>query len=187
MFENIKNVNLNFSNCDNCPKTCCKNILIPLILDDFKSVYKNFPIIFAYMNDELRVLILLGNNWCRYLKEDGCSIYQNRPPSCKIYPISPFFEDFYVDISCEAVGVEGEFLCSSSGFNSNFYHHRLENFVEKYSKTVKFLKSIENDIVEMGDIENIKIYKYGGENRDSYIQMHLESLNYHHFNQFFVK
>lgn len=178
MFKNIKEVNLNFNSCDNCPKTCCKNILIPLILEDFELVYKNFPIIFAYISNELRVLILLGNDGdkCRYLSESGCTIYEERPPSCKMYPISPFFEDFYVDTACEAVGESGEFLCSKDGFNKSFYHPRVESFTDKYFQTQKFLLSIENDIEKIGEVKGVEIYKYSGGSQNKYINMHKTSL-----------
>ncbi len=178
MFKNIKDVNLNFSNCQNCPDTCCKNMLIPLILEDFKFVYKIFPIVFAYINSELRVFILLSDDGegCRYLGQKGCEIYEKRPPSCKIYPISPFFEEFYVDTNCEAVGENGEFLCSNKGFNQKFNHPRLKNFKDKYSQTEKFLISIENSIEKIGYIKEIEIYKYSGEVESNYIKMHKFSL-----------
>ena len=181
MFKNIKEVNLNFNGCQSCPDTCCKDkLLIPLVLEDFEFVYENFPIVFAYLNDKLRVFILLSNDGkgCRYLGEKGCGIYEKRPPSCKIYPLSPFFEEFYVDTSCEAVGENGEFLCSNKGFNQKFYHSRLENFKDKYTKTEKFLFSIDNNIKKIGNIKEIGIYKYSGEVESEYIKMHNSSLKY---------
>jgi Fe-S-cluster containining protein len=183
LFVNIKDVkNLHFSNCEGCTESCCsapKVSLAPLILDDFEEVYKNFAIQFGYINHELKALFVInsGEGSCKYLEDNKCSIYDSRPPTCKMFPISPFYEEFYINTSCQAVNVHnGEWLCSEGEFSDSFFHKRVENFVEKLDNTKDFLFSIEDDLIPSIEVKGIQLYNYSGTIKNSYIDMHKSSI-----------
>eukprot|EP01029_Cantina_marsupialis_P018837 TRINITY_DN435_c0_g1_i1.p1 TRINITY_DN435_c0_g1~~TRINITY_DN435_c0_g1_i1.p1 ORF type:complete len:122 (+),score=1.66 TRINITY_DN435_c0_g1_i1:35-367(+) len=99
MFVDIKKIDTQyFSTCENCKTDCCsfpKVSLAPLILEDFEYVYEKFLIQFAYINKELRVLMVInrGEGSCAYFKDSMCSIYEKRPPACRMFPISPYFKE----------------------------------------------------------------------------------------------
>jgi len=183
MFVNIKDVNYRFSNCQECKTSCCsgdKFFLIPLILEDFELVYKNFPILFISLNDEFRAVIILNQdgNACKYLKDGKCQIYEQRPPACKIYPITPYYDEFFVDSSCDAVNEDkGEFLCSSEGFSKSFYHRRLDSFLPKYEESLSFFKTLENQCKSAFQMREIEFFIFDSELENEYIAMHKESLS----------
>ena len=121
-------------------------MFIPLILDDFRFVYKFFPIVFTKISNELRAVILLGENGCRYLQNGVCTIYDDRPPSCRIYPLTPYFDKIMIDDNCPSVGDVGEFLADETEISQKNRSERLVEFGDKYAKTVEFLDSIQNDL-----------------------------------------
>jgi len=187
MYKKITDVDLKFSGCDDCPKSCCTAEhgypLAPLILEDFEDTYKRFPILFANINQIFKAVFILhdGISDCQFLDENKkCKIYDSRPASCIMYPISPLFDEIVVDIDCHGVGNSGEFLCNSSGFNKNFHHKRVDGFYEKLSKTQKFLNAIRFHVEYVLTIQDIKLYKYIGEplkEYEKFLDMHYESLS----------
>lgn len=191
MYKMIAEVGeLKFDNCDGCEKNCCTPqggfSLAPLILDDFEEVYERFPILFAYVNQVFKVVIILNNGKsdCIYFDRSKmlCGIYDNRPPACIMYPISPLFDDICVDTSCKAVGKEGSFLCNKDGFSKNFHHKRVDGFLEKLKYTQKFLNQTRFNIKKVTNIMDIDLYKFDGkgeidEEFDKYIDIHLSSLS----------
>jgi Fe-S-cluster containining protein len=187
LFVNLKTIdNLYFSNCDNCTESCCsapKVSIAPLILEDFKEVYKNFAIQFAYINDEFKaqMIINIGDGNCKYLVDNRCIIYNDRAPVCHMYPMSPYYQDFYIDTACPAITTDsskGEWICNSEGFSSNFYHKRVENFLQKLGDTKRFLNLIEDDIEPSVMIQGIQLYRYVGALKNEYIDMYNESLKH---------
>jgi Fe-S-cluster containining protein len=88
--------NLCFEGCEGCGAKCCASNLIFLTLYDFEIVSKHFPIFFRVKDGKLSIIIFfynkIGNNIenkkCIYLKNDLCSIYENRPYACKSFPFS---------------------------------------------------------------------------------------------------
>lgn len=169
-----------FSGCNGCVE-CCKYPFIPLVLDDFKFVYEYFPIVFAYINKELRVLILLSDGEkCRYLKDGICSIYENRPPSCKMYPISPFFGSLLLDYSCPSVGDMGTFLIRNGEVGESNYHERVDNFEEKLAATSEFLVHAEPNLKNIGSFKNIQLFVLGGDLDEyaEFVDMHRRSLRF---------
>ncbi|MEA1916548.1 MAG: YkgJ family cysteine cluster protein [Campylobacterota bacterium] len=172
-----------FKGCSGCENHCCDGSRFkfsPLILDDFNEVHEKFPIVFAYLNNELRALMLLAkdDSTCKYYINSCCSIYESRPPACQIYPMSPYYEDVIVDTSCHGTGETGDLLATSNSINSSFYHDRFENFNTKFENTKEFLKIIEKDLIKFGTNSGIDIYKYVANcNENIYLKMHKESLN----------
>lgn len=152
--------------------------LIPLILDDFIEVYENFKIYFAKIEELFTPVMQLAevDSGCKYFKNSICTIYEKRPPGCRLYPISPYFDDILVDLSCKAVGNQGMFLASKDKISSNFYHKRLENFNNKREETMKFIESIKDDLILEKILSNIELYICNKKIDDIYIKMHQKSL-----------
>jgi len=186
-FVNIKSDNLHFYGCSSCEGHCCNGAkgyaAAPLILEDFEEVYKNFPILFSLKEETLSAYVLLndGKNYCHYYVDHQCSIYEQRTPACKLYPISPYFEQIFVDTACPSVGSDvGYSLCKDGTLNSAFSTKRLENFVEKLKATRTFLESIKNlDHFEyVGELAGISLLKYTQPSDNKYIKMHVASLKH---------
>lgn len=186
-FVNIKSHNLYFNGCSACEGNCCNGAkgfaASPLILEDFEDVYKNFPILFSVNGEDLVAYVLLndGKGHCKYYVDHKCSIYDQRTPACKLYPISPYFEHILVDTECPAISTQsGKVLCKDGVLHSAFYTKRLENFVEKRDATKVFLESIKQveDFEYVGEILGLPLLKYIKPSDSPYIQMHLESLKH---------
>jgi len=183
MFIPVKDVgDVYFTGCATCTNRCCeggKFSLAPLILDDFERVYKNFEIFFGYVDTNLKALMVLNRgrtDVCKYLENGVCTIYENRPPACKLYPLSPYYDEIYVDSSCEAVSRSGDFLVSPEKINPSFNDERLENFSSKLQKTNSWLETIKDDLEEVDEIMGIRLLKYVGKIDDKYLSMHLSSM-----------
>jgi Fe-S-cluster containining protein len=182
---------LKFSNCDGCEKNCCTAngnfSLAPLILNDFEEVYTKFPILFAYMGQTFKCVMLINNGKddCIYFDKNSkkCTIYEKRPPACILYPISPLFDDICVDVDCKAVGYEGEFLCNKDGFSKNFYHPRMDNFYKKLQNTQKFLNQVRFETKKNINLLGIDLFELNDDIPDLddefkiFIKMHKESLS----------
>jgi len=181
-FVSIKDIeSVYFDNCSGCLENCCsgKNFkLIPLILEDFIEVYEYFKIYFAKLEDYFTPVIQLAeeDSSCKYFKNSICTIYEKRPPGCRLYPISPYFDDILVDLSCKAVGNQGMFLASKDKISSNFYHKRLKNFNKKRVETIKFIESIKDELVLKKVVSNIELYICNKDIDNIYIKMHHKSL-----------
>lgn len=179
MFVNIEKLsNLKFNNCENCNK-CCEDkfLLAPLILDDFEEVYENFEIYFTKIEDSIKaVMLLTDGEKCKYLKDNKCLIYDKRPPACRIYPYSPYFDEIRLDISCDSVGLKGEeLILNKSDFKkSKFFHKRFENIKEKVIETEKLLEQYRDKLFYKKELKGIKLYVIEDDNR--YIQMHKKSI-----------
>ena len=181
-FISIKDIDsIYFDSCSGCLENCCsgKNFkLIPLILDDFIEVYENFKIYFAKIEEFFTPVMQLAevDSGCKYFKNSICTIYEKRPPGCRLYPISPYFDDILVDLSCKAVGNQGMFLASKDKISSNFYHKRLENFNKKRVETINFTQSLKDDLILEKTLSNIELYIYNKKIDNIYIKMHQKSL-----------
>jgi Fe-S-cluster containining protein len=163
MRENINNLSqLYFRGCENCSE-CCegKFFLAPLILEDFDKVKKYFEIRAIILDEIIPVMLLTdGKNPCKYLKDNRCSIYEERPPACKIYPFSPFYDDIFIDLSCPAVGDVGDKLPTNKKeyFKSDFFEERFINFKIKRENTINFMKC--QKLIFDKEIKGIKLYKF---------------------------
>jgi Fe-S-cluster containining protein len=139
----------------------------PLILEDIKKVYKYFPILVIFIPEPKLVIPLALEKSCPYLNEHKCTIYENRPPACKIYPYTPWYVEIFLDLSCKGIGIKGEKLpLTLNEFkNSKFYDERIENIEKKLNTTNQWLKK--QQIKFLTKINNIKIYKIR-KNNDSF-------------------
>ena len=165
MRENIEKLPpLYFKGCGDCSKCCeSKFFLAPLILEDFDKVKPYFEIRAVKLDEIIPVMILVEDEVCKYLENGKCSIYENRPPACKIYPFSPYFDDIFIDLSCDGIGDVGEKLPSTKNefFKSNFFEERIHNFKEKREKTIEFMKK--QTLIFDKEIKGIKLYKFEGD------------------------
>ena len=176
MYVDINKIELlKFNNCLDCIECCKTKLMAPLVLDDFKKVYKYFPILIAKL-DTFRPVMLLSNGIsCPYIKDNLCSIYENRPPACKIYPFSPWYDKILLDLSCKGVGIKGESLpLNNKEFKkSKFYEERFEDIIFRLKKTNNW---INNTFFSFYDkILNIKFYKVYKSN-DLYSSLAIKSL-----------
>ena len=148
MRENIKKLpQLYFKGCGDCSERCeGKFFLAPLILEDFQKVEPYFEIKAIKLEGEIVPVMLLtdGENPCKYLNKGKCKIYENRPPACKIYPFSPFYDELFLDLSCQAISYKETILklprTKNEFLNSQFFEERVIDFKEKREKTLKYMK-----------------------------------------------
>lgn len=175
-----------FSSCQACQQSCCDGgrfVLAPLVLDDFDAVYKNFLIAFAYVDGNLRVVMLISNKdkACQYYKDNLCTIYDSRPPACVMYPFTPYYDEVFIDSACEAVGYAGFELRQNEEklldqVHPSFYHERLVDFSQKLAKTELFLHTLEDKFEDMFEVQGIMLMKYKGSGEHKALQMHQDSL-----------
>jgi Fe-S-cluster containining protein len=187
-FLDTENKSFAFSSCEGCPARCCDGregtVFSQLILDDFEAVSKNFPILFTFGDlGYLKAVILFsdGKSFCPYIKDHKCTIYDERPSICRVYPLSPNVDDkVYIDDSCPAVSVNnGEKIVDTGEVTKNFSYPTLNNYQDKYLETHLELEKI-NDIKDfeiVANINNIAFYKYIGNIHSKYISHHISSLD----------
>ena len=179
--------NFTFNGCSTCEDCCSgkKFLIAPLILEDFVLVKDYFPILFGYIDYNLKCFILFsnGDSACPYLINNICSIYSNRPPACKTYPLSPFNDQVLCDTSCPAVQYKSDFpfgipFIENNKINQSFHPTRFDNFVSKYKKTKKWLDSIEDKLVYLNaELQGIKLFKLDPNlHSDEYSNLHFNSL-----------
>lgn len=186
-FVNIMERDFYFEGCDECDSRCCDGrqgfSLAPLVLEDFELVYRRFPILFAWLGGELKAVMMMndGQSACPYCIERRCTIYEARPPACRIYPLSPYYDELLIDTECPAVNSRklGQKIMQE-GKPVPFYHERLENFSSKLEKTKQFLDGINKpeDFQPVGTIGSLKLYRYIGPDESDLIRMHRDSLRH---------
>lgn len=187
-FVSIQTDDFHFSGCSTCKGECCNGakgfVAAPLILEDFEAVYRHFPILFSIHEERLRAFVLLndGKGYCPYYVNQQCSIYEERTPACKLYPVSPFFEHLYVDTQCSGINTHqmGTSLCHQGVLQSAFYTKRLENFVEKLEETYAFFKEIYHaeHFQYVGDVAGLALFVYTKQSDSPYLHLHQASLKH---------
>lgn len=177
MYANIKDFEkIHFSSCEGCEDSCCSSsmfIMAPLILEDIELVYNYFPIYFASIDDEIRLVIIMSGkeDHCPYLKDNKCAIYDSRPPTCHLYPLSPYFDEIFIDTACKAVGLDGIPISNGGEVTKEFYNKRFDNFLSKLNNTKQYISQRENELKYADEILGIKLYNYVGDLQDSYKEM----------------
>lgn len=186
-----------FSSCDGCPSKCCDGkegtIFSQIILDDFETVSNNFPILFTFGEMgylKANILFSDGNGFCPYIANHQCTIYDDRPSICRVYPLSPNLDDkIYIDDSCPAISSKfskdqvalpyGKDIVLDGKVTKNFNYPTLNNYQNKFIDTHLHLEQFNdiNDFEKIITINNISFFKYIGTSKDTYIKLHLSSLN----------
>ncbi len=196
-FTSTTNKTFSFSSCETCGAKCCNGkegtVYAQIILEDFKEVYKNFPILFIYgdLGFLKPVLILTnGKDFCKYLENFKCTIYEKRPSICKNYPLSPNLDNtIYIDELCPAVKEEStnNFIVQNNHINKIFIHNTLINYQEKYINTHFEFENFnkKEDFSLAITIKGINFFKYDKKSENPYMKMHQKSL-IHLQNSYFI-
>lgn len=193
-FQNTLKKEFYFSTCEICDAACCKGsngtIFSQLLLEDFKEVYENFPIVFVLGDlNYLKPVVLLTNGLdaCRYLsKKNLCSIYEKRPSVCKLYPLSPHLTNIpFIDLSCPAVGQNGDLMVKDAVLESRYSNIVFDNYEDKYIKMhFHFDKFNKKENLEFfGKIRGNEFFKFKEDFNDEFIKLHLSSLK--NFDEYF--
>lgn len=185
-FIDTQNADFTFNSCSLCDGMCCDGrrgtIFSQLILKDFHEVYENFPIAFLLGDlGYLKPVVLLtnGKEFCRYLKDSRCSIYEKRPSVCRIYPLSPHLTNTtFIDTLCPAVNRGGELIVKNGVVEEKFMQPSLDNYLDKYINMHEhFDKFNKKENLELLiTIGKEKFYRFKEDLGDEYIKLHLSSL-----------
>ena len=189
-FVPTSNKNYTFSSCDSCEAKCCNGsfgtLFSQIILEDFRN-FELFPILFVFGNlDFAKPVIILtnGTDFCRYLKNMKCSVYEKRPQVCKNYPMSPNLdEEIYIDLSCPSVKENGDSNFIKNFNNNNYFKNYKELYINTYFEFEKYKKE---DFKKLFTLRDIDFYAYLIDDENSYIKMHQKSL-VHLENDYFKK
>ena len=176
-----------FSSCEGCPSKCCDGkegtIFSQIILDDFETVSKNFPILFTFGEMgylKANILFSDGKSFCPYIVDHQCIIYNDRPSICRVYPLSPNLDDkVYIDDSCPAVNSGfGRDIVLDGKVTKDFIYPTLNSYQNKFIDTHLHLEQFnkKTNFKAVITIQNITFYKYIGMSNDKYINIHLSSL-----------
>ncbi|QKF81145.1 YkgJ family cysteine cluster protein [Halarcobacter ebronensis] len=189
MFIAVKKQTFYFGDCKNCEAKCCSGkdgiVFSQILLEDFEKVYKNFPIVFIFGNlGYIKPVILLtnGKDYCPYLKDFKCTIYENRPPVCRNYPLSGNLDNkIYIDINCPEVNTnyskEKKLIVRNEKLTPVFYNDLYFTYQDRYIQThEEFEKLNKNNFQEMITINNIKFFKYIGAINNNFLEYHKLSL-----------
>ena len=188
-FLDTTNKSFTFSSCDGCPSKCCDGkegtIYSQLILEDFEVVSKNFPILFTFGNMgylKANILFSDGKSFCPYIKNHQCTIYNERPSICRVYPLSPNIDNsIYIDDSCPAVNSEsGVSIVVDGKVTKNFDYPTLQDYQDKFIDTHLHFERFNNkkDFEKVLTINNIEFYKYIGIKKDLFMDLHISSINH---------
>lgn len=187
-FVDTANHTFTFSSCEGCPARCCDgregSIFSELLLEEFENVSKNFPILFTFGDlGFLKANILLSNgkDFCPYITDHRCTIYEERPNVCRNYPLSATIENkIYIDDSCPAINQEfGKVIVSDAKVEKEFDNGSLYNYQERFLKTYHYLEKYNDKRLfeEVVEINEIKFYRLNEDFDDSYLQLHIKSLD----------
>jgi len=187
-FISTQNRSFTFSSCDGCPARCCDgkqgSIFSQLLLEDFKTVSQNFPILFTFGDlGYLKANVLLsdGKNFCPYILNHQCTIYENRPNVCRNYPLSGNLDNqIYIDDSCPAIINEfGKDIVKDGIIQKEFDNETLHNYQEKFLDTHNYLNQFNHkeNFDKVITINNIDFYKYIKPSNDNYMKLHIKSLD----------
>jgi len=188
-FIETSNKIYNFSSCEICQANCCNGqkgtLFAQIILEDFKEVYENFPIVFIFGElGYIKPVVLLtnGNSFCKYLKEYKCTIYEKRPSICRVYPLSANIDNkIYIDELCPAVDEsfdENNYIVKDNAIHKNFDYKTLHEYQDKYIETFHELDQFnkKEDFSLAIQINGIQFFKFKKDVDNKYMQMHQKSL-----------
>ena len=194
-FNPLKNGSYSFGSCDTCDALCCdgsKEILFAqIILKDIKEITNYFPILFTIGSQGyIRPVVLLtnGKDFCRYINNFKCSIYENRPSICKTYPLSAHVDnEIYIDTTCPAVEQKNEKSIDNKKIYKQFDNHILNNYQDKYIETLSHFDSFnkKENLKLVITINETNFYKFDKKLNSKYVKLHQKSLK--HLNDNYYK
>lgn len=184
-FIQIKKLSFSFSSCETCEAKCCSGLygsnFSQLLLEDFQKVYKNFPILFTFGDlGYLKANVILSKEYeyCKYIKDNKCQIYENRPSVCRTYPLSPNIDnEIYIDTSCPAL-ISGDDFVKNGSINKKIDNSPFINYQDKFIDTHFYLEkfNIKEDFEIALNIKGMNFYKYTKTSNDKYMLFHKESI-----------
>jgi Fe-S-cluster containining protein len=190
-FTPIKNNSYTFSNCNSCEARCCDgklgSVFSQVILSDFEENYKNFPILFTFGDlGYLKPVIILSNgvDFCKYIENHKCTIYDKRPSICRAYPLSINIDNqVYIDTFCPAINDKKEdfkLITKSSKVQKDFDNKIFYEYQDKYIKTFYEFESFnkKEDFTLAITLKGMNFFKYNKSSTNKYMKMHLESLKH---------
>ncbi len=141
-FVPVKGRRFGFSGCAGCEAHCCDGrrgiVFSQIVLEDFEAVYRHFPILFIFGNLGFAkpvILLTNGRDFCPYLEDFRCTIYEERPSICRSYPLSPQIDNqLYIDQDCPAVGDRGAPIVTPEGIAPAFDVPTLQGYQERFLK-----------------------------------------------------
>jgi hypothetical protein len=187
-FISTENKSFTFSSCDGCPARCCDgregSVFSQLLLEDFELVSKNFPILFTFGDLgylKANVLLSNGEDFCPYIINHQCTIYESRPNVCRNYPLSGNLDNqIYIDDSCPAIHSEFcQDIVVDGIVQKAFDNETLHNYQEKFLDTHHYLEQFNHkeNFDKVITINNIEFYKYTRASSDEYMNLHIKSLD----------
>ena len=176
-----------FYSCQGCGALCCKGsegtVYSQLLLSDFETVAKYFPILFSFGDMgflKANILYSDGHNYCPYIQNFQCVIYDERPSICRVYPLSPHIDNqIYIDENCPALNQNfGHEMVKNGVVDALYDYPTLQNYQDKMIKTHLHLHQFndKNDFKKVLRVANEDFYQYVGKSEDSYMQLHRDSL-----------
>lgn len=193
-FEETVNKTYTFGSCQTCEANCCDgrkgSVMAPINLEDFELVSQYFPI--AFILGELGfiqpVVLLNGSKtFCRYIKNHQCSIYENRPSICRIYPLSPTLDNrLFIDTNCPAINTPGEEIIKEGRVQESFMDEKLMNHQTKCVATYVEFKNLSDkknykELIRFNDSILYRLKE--NQSNNYYLNLHLNSLN--HFDDYY--
>ncbi len=185
-FKKVENETIYFSSCENCEAQCCSgkmgSLYAQIILEDFEKCSKYFPILFMFGElGYLKPVILLSNgkDFCKYIKDLKCSIYENRPSICRNYPLSAHLDNhIYLDTTCPALGDKGKIVFKNGILNKDFNTYKFEEYQENYVKTHFNFENFnkKENLTKAITLKAIDFYKFKEDFNNKFIKLHLQSL-----------
>lgn len=192
-FVEIKEKSFTFSSCDSCDAKCCDgargSTFAPINLEDFETVSKNFPIAFTIgsLGYVMPVVLLSnGSDFCKYIKNFKCTIYNERPAVCKVYPLSSAItNEIFIDTSCPAVNKAGKSIVNNGSIQEEFFHEKLNANQNKTVGTyLHFSKFKKEDLEEFFTVNEMSFNRFINNVDDEYIKMHIDSQK--HFDEYYM-
>ncbi|MCD6174058.1 MAG: YkgJ family cysteine cluster protein [Sulfurimonas sp.] len=100
-----QNSKMSFIDCSGCGAQCCQSNLIFASLYDIEKVTELFSLFFMIQNHQISLVYFFyygekEGRHCPYLKNDLCSVYDQRPYACKSYPFSHQESNIYHSTTC---------------------------------------------------------------------------------------
>lgn len=188
-FIDTSSYTFTFSSCEGCPARCCDgregSIYSELLLEEFENVSKNFPILFTFGDlGFLKANILLSNgkNFCPYITDHKCTIYESRPNVCRNYPLSPTIENkIFIDDSCPAVNQAfGKVIVQNTQVKKEFDNPSLYDYQERFLETYHYLEKYNQKgyFEEIITINQVIFYRIKEDFNDPYLKHHIKSLDH---------
>lgn len=125
------------------------------------------------------MLLSNGKDHCIYIKDYKCTIYNERPSICQVYPLSANLDNIvYYDMNCPAISEQGSVLVEEGKIAQSFNHEILDNYQDKYILTHQEFEPFnkKENFKQLFTINNEHFYKYVGSKESEFMKMHGESL-----------